>query len=289
MLVSDFIKGLRALIDSGDQLPTLPTVIFQLHAVLADERAGNEQVAAVIERDPALTARLLRAANSAAFARGPDRVASVLTAIQRLGTSQVRALCLVLAVVNAFKDRRCSLNYGSFWAHCASVGMVARLIWARARPDASMSLDDMYVAGLLHDIGLLVVDQFFPEYFDKVVQMRQTLGSNVWQAEQVVLGMHHGDVGGALLGHWGLPESVVDAVTYHHRPAEARAEYLRACRVVAAAEIVCTTQGWGLPEEGDGGVTPEQALIELGLPDSLIPELLLELEPAGEHAASMLG
>jgi HD-like signal output (HDOD) protein len=123
--VTTFIEGLQRLLKTGDQLPTLPTVVFQLHAALDDENVTTSQVAAIIERDVALTARLLRAANSAAFARGPGQVTTVSAAIQRLGLSQVRSLCLVLAVVQAFGRGR-GLDHEALWAHSAAVGLVAR-------------------------------------------------------------------------------------------------------------------------------------------------------------------
>lgn len=89
-MTTGFIEGLQGLLKSGTQLPTLSTVVFQVHAVLDDDRKGAADVAAVIERDPALTTRLLRAANSALYSRGGDRVASVYAATQRIGLNQVR-------------------------------------------------------------------------------------------------------------------------------------------------------------------------------------------------------
>jgi HD-like signal output (HDOD) protein len=284
MSVTTFAQELQDLIRSGDQLPTLPHVVFQLHAVLNDEMAGSGDVAAVIEKDPSLTARLLRAANSAAFARGPDRVGSVQVAIQRLGVNQVRAITLVLSVVNAFGGRRRGLEHEAFWAHSAAVGLVARLIYARARPDAAMSSEDMYVAGLLHDLGLLILDQFFPDHYDRVAKERAASGQPLFEVEQQLLGMSHAEVGGALLGHWGLPQSVVDAVSFHHRPGAAPDTHRRVAQVVSAAEAFCTTRDWSLAEEGAAQVTPEEALLALNLPDSLVEELMVELEPAGQDA-----
>jgi HD-like signal output (HDOD) protein len=289
MATTTFAQDLENLLRSGDQLPTLPTVVFELHGVLNNELAGVGDVAAVIERDPALTARLLRAANSAAFTRGPEqRVGSVLAAIGRLGVNQVHALCLVLSVVNAFGGRRRGLGHEAFWAHSAAVGMVAKLIYARARPDGSMSLEDMYVAGLLHDLGLLVLDQFFPEHYDQIAAQSKDGEESLWATEQRLLGMSHADVGGALLEHWGLPVSVVRAVSFHHKPELAPPNCARLAWVVAAAEAFCGAQRWALVEEGRPQYTAEAALAGLGLPDSLVEELLIELEPAGEQAQGVL-
>ncbi|HEU4587340.1 MAG TPA: HDOD domain-containing protein [Gemmatimonadales bacterium] len=290
MSASTFAQELEDLLRTGDQLPTLPHVVFELYGVLNDDMAGTGDVAAVIERDPALTARLLRAANSAAFVRGPQqRVGSVLAAIGRLGVNQVRAICLVLSVVNAFGGRRRGLGHEAFWAHSAAVGMVAKLIYARARPDGHMSLEDMYVAGLLHDLGLLILDQFFPEHYDRIAAARSDADESLWTTEQRLLGMTHAEVGGALLERWGLPGSVVRAVSCHHKPELAPPDSARAAWVVAAAEAFCGTQQWALVEEGRPQYTPEAAFAGLGLPDSLVDELLIELAPVGEQAQGVLG
>src|SRR5512147_807202 len=113
---------MRDLLARGENLPTLPTVVFQLHRVLDDEHAGAADVAAIIERDPALTARLLRSANSAAFSRSGERIGSISSAVSRLGVNQVRAICIVLAVVKAFSRKAGGLDHQVFWTHSAAVG-----------------------------------------------------------------------------------------------------------------------------------------------------------------------
>ena len=268
-----FIEGLHGLLKSGTQLPTLPTVVFQLHAVLDDDRKGPADVAAVIERDPALTTRLLRAANSAMYARGTDRVASVYAATQRIGLGQVRSLCLVLAVVQAFGSRRRVLSHEALWSHSGAVGAVARYLWGAVDRPGTLPADDIYVAGLLHDVGLLVLDQFFPEEYDKLAALRQEIELPLWQHEEDLLGMDHGDVGGLLLGSWSLPAAVVDAVTYHHRPDEAPEQHRGVCQTVHAAEILCTELGRPLDDELPIGADGQSALAALGVRPERLPEL----------------
>ena len=112
--MSSIIHGMRDLVAKGENLPTLPTVVFQLHGILDKETAGAADVASVIERDPSLTARLLRTANSAAFTRGSEPVGAVSVAVARLGVSQVRAICIALAVVKAFGGRSVTLDHQTF-------------------------------------------------------------------------------------------------------------------------------------------------------------------------------
>jgi HD-like signal output (HDOD) protein len=271
---------MRDLLAKGENLPTLPMLVFQLHRVLDDERAGAGQVAGIIERDPALTARLLRAANSAAFARpGGDRIGSVSAAVSRLGVNQVRAVCIVLAVVKAFHNRADGLNHQEFWIHSAAVGMTARRLWERHGRDPTISADDIYVAGLLHDTGVLVIEQHFPREFAEVLASRAALGSRLWQVEEDHLGMDHGAVGGLLLGRWSLPAFISEAVTNHHHPHQADDQFRTVCRIVQAAETLCIEGGAGLPEEGPADCSVADVLGELGLPDEEVA-LLIESVPA---------
>jgi HD-like signal output (HDOD) protein len=286
LLTTGFIQGLQGLLKSGTQLPTLPTIVFQVHAVLDNDRKGPADVAAVIERDPALTTRLLRAANSALYSRGGDRVASVHSAIQRVGLNQVRGLCLVLSVVQAFGSKKRALNHDIFWAHSGAVGATARYLWVGTRTPG-VSPDDVYVAGLLHDVGLLVMDQFFPEEFDRLAALRQEIELPLCQHEEDLLGMDHGEVGGLLLGSWKLPDVVVNSVSYHHRAAEAPEQLRKVCAVVEAAELLCSEQGYGLADEQPLGASGPDALVALGFVPEQIPAMLEDIRSISERAAGV--
>jgi HD-like signal output (HDOD) protein len=283
------INGMRDLLAKGENLPTLPTVVFQLHHVLDNENAGARDVANIIERDPALTARLLRAANSAAFARpGGDRVGSVSMAVSRLGVNQVRAVCIVLAVVKAFRTRAGGLDHQEFWIHSAAVGMMARKLWDTYGDDPAISVDDIYVAGLLHDAGVLVIEQHFPKEFDEVLSARAETNSRLWQVEEDHLGMDHGAVGGLLLGRWSLPAFTAEAVTNHHHPTQADEQYQRVCRIVQAAETLCIEGGAGLPEEGPADCSAADVLTELGATDEEVETLVASVEKTAESARTFL-
>ncbi len=281
------IQGMRDLLARGKDLPTLPTVVFQLHKALDNEMVSDREVAAIIERDPALTGRLLRAANSAAFARG-DRIASVQACISRLGVNQVRAICIVLAVVRAFGPRAGGLDHQRFWEHSAAVAMLAQKLWDLVGKAPGENAEDVYVAGLLHDAGLLVLEQFFQRDFLEARAEQKETGAPLWKCEEESLGMDHGTVGGLLLGRWGLPAMIVDAVTNHHHAEESEEEYRQVARVVHAAEAVCTTDGIGLPEEGPADVDPEAALIGIDCSPSEVQQLLDQLPAIGERARQFL-
>jgi HD-like signal output (HDOD) protein len=282
------INGMRDLLARGENLPTLPTVVFQLHTVLDNEHAGSADVAAIIERDPSLTARLLRAANSAAFARAGARIGSVSSAVARLGVNQVRAICIALAVVKAFSRKTGGLDHQAFWTHSAAVGMTARRLWDLFGEDPNVSADDIYVAGLLHDTGLLVLEQHFPREFMEAFAARAESGGRLWQAEEEHLGMDHGAVGGLLLGRWSLPAFIAEAVTNHHHPHQAEDQYQRLCRVVQAAEVLCTECGAGLADEGPADCSAADVLGELGADEETIEAMQAEIPRVAERSREFL-
>jgi HD-like signal output (HDOD) protein len=282
------INGMRDLLERGDNLPTLPTVVFQLHRVLDDENAGANEVAAIIEKDPALTARLLRAANSAAYSRGGDRLGSVSAAVARMGVNQVRAVCIVLAVVKAFAHREGGLDHETFWIHSATVGALGRKLWDRFGDKPTVSGEDAYVAGLLHDTGLLVLEQHFFEDFASVLTIRREHGGRLWQMEEQHLGLDHGAVGGLLMGRWSLPSYIGEAVTNHHHPHQADESFLQLCRVIQAAEVLASTAGAGLAEEGDTDSSPADVLTELGAGEEEIEELVAAVPEVAERCRQFL-
>ncbi len=282
------INGMRDLLAKGENLPTLPTVVFQLHKVLDDEHAGMSDVAAIIERDPALTARLLRTANSAAFAGPGGRIGSVSAAVSRLGINQVRAICIVLAVVKAFHSRADGLDHQAFWIHSAAVGMVAKRLWELLGNDPGVEADDMYVAGLLHDSGLLVLEQHFPTEFAEVLRIQTASGGRLWQNEEQHLGMDHGAVGGLLLGRWSLPQFIADAVTNHHHPHQADEQVQNICRIVQAAEVLCSENGVGLPLEGTVDCSVADVLGELGASEADIEGIAGQIPDLARRATQFL-
>jgi len=191
---------------------------------------------------------LLRLANSAAFNQGHP-VGSVSHAVQLIGLTHVGALCVALAVVNAFSDRRGGLGHRAFWQHCAGVAFVARDLAGHIGYD-KVAAEQMYIGGLLHDIGLLLLDQFFPEYLQQSIAEAFTRSCPLNVAEDLVLGADHGEVGGLLLGRWSLPEAIVSMVSSHHEPASGPREYRDACWIVYCAEMICCENGPSLSIEG---------------------------------------
>jgi HD-like signal output (HDOD) protein len=278
--MTDFAAELKSLINKGGDLPALPDTILELRAALDDERVGDMQIADIIGRDPVITGKLLRVANSVAYSRGVE-VNSVLNAVQRVGMREVRVICVVLAVVDAFPGTKNSLDLKQFWDHSAAVGRVAQLLCRKIQLQGAAGTDDVYVGGLLHDVGILLMSQFFPDQFGEIQALRAETGVPLWKAEKQVIGMCHGQVGGLLTERWSLPASISTCISGHHVPEEVPAEYVHACQVLRASESLCTSLGAGVDAEGEADDDAFNALSALDMPDAQMEAVLGEIEEVG--------
>ena len=275
-----FSDDLNALIEKGQDLPTLPDTILELRTALDDEMCGDTRIAEIIANDPVITGKLLRVANSAAYSRGIE-ITSVLNAVQRVGMREVRAICVVLAVVEAFGGKKGPLDLRQFWDHSAAVGKIAQLLCRRVTLDGAAEPDDVYVSGLLHDVGILLMSQFFPDQFEAVNALRAESDVPLWQAEDQVLGLDHGDVASRLVTRWSLPDSISLCVYGHHKPEAVPDEYQPACRILSASEALCTSLGAGVDVEGQADNDPFTALSELDMAPEEIESVLEEIEEVG--------
>ena len=203
----------REMVGELVDLPARPRVFSELARALADERAGMDEIARIIEEDIAISARVLQLVNSAFFAP-PQPVRAVKAAVVRLGTRMIRDLVLALEVFQ--EDRTPALPGFSLDAqhrHAMSVAYVARRLLEDSR-DA----DDAFLAGLLHDIGKLVLVGQIPEYLRDVLAEAKATGRPLDAVERGAKGVTHARIGAYLLGLWGMPYPVMEAVANHHAP-----------------------------------------------------------------------
>ena len=280
---TEFGPSLEALLKSGQQLPTLPVLVIQVQRALANEMSGLRDIGQIIERDPALTARLLRVANSAAFSRG-DPVTNIGAAVGRLGMGHVRSLCLAVGVVRAFGESSQRLDHKRYWQHSAAVGMVAERLAGESKRYAQVDGAEAYTAGLLHDVGLLVMDQFFPEEFAGTQEETDREHAPRWRVELGRLGQDHGAIGARVLERWQLPDVVRLAVDGHHLPDQAHGKAAALAQITWGAEALCTASGLELAQEGAPEVTPAEVFERCEVPSDRRDALLAEVGAIGERA-----
>ncbi|WP_245232498.1 HDOD domain-containing protein [Thiorhodococcus minor] len=204
------------LLERLDELPSLPAVYHRVRQTLENPDGSLETVAAIIEADPALAARLLRVANSALYGLA-TKVDTVLRALTIIGAAETHNLVLATTLVSVFRDLPLgAVSMRSFWEHSIACGVAARVI---ARVGGRASPDRAYLAGLLHDIGRLPLYILEPHIMGAALQAHRDRQGHLFDLEQQFFGSSHAEIGAALLRGWAIPEVFCAAAAHHHRPA----------------------------------------------------------------------
>ena len=207
-MVHDAIKKV---LDDGLKLYALPQTLSEVLRVVSDDTTGADDLAKVLMRDPAMTARVLRVVNSPYYGVG-RKIGSVPQAVVTLGMRQVTALALSTSVYTMTERWQSSFDRVRFWRHSLETAIAARDL---AEKSGYKKTEEMFVAGLLHDIGLLVLERSFPDQYHKMWKKSLGNGTLVEQEEEA-WGSNHARVGQFLLEQWRLPETVSQAVGHHH-------------------------------------------------------------------------
>ena len=208
---------LKTLISDLRSLPSLPTLYQELMLELQSPDVTMQKLGEIISRDIGMTAKMMQLVNSAFFGL-PIHVFDPMHAAKLLGPVILRALVLSVQVFSKF-DRvvSCGLSIEKFTNHSLAVASVAKNI-AISENQSKKIADNALIAGLLHDVGKLILAQNLPETYNKNTACAKDKNITISEAEQSTIGVTHAEVGAYLLGLWGLPDDIVEAVAFHHRP-----------------------------------------------------------------------
>jgi len=218
----------------GSWAASPPILYYQLREKLDDPNSSFEDLADIVKTDPALSARLLKIVNSA-FYGFAEKVDTLTHALNIVGTDQLTDLALAAIVTSKFQGiPRDLINMEMFWMHCVGCGIASRKIAERM---PGVESEKMYLGGMLHDIGSLIIFKESPEDAKKILLRCKENGENLFKVEKEVLGYDHAEVGALLLTEWKLPQRLVEVVKYHHAPADA-GDYLEETCIVARADAL---------------------------------------------------
>ena len=212
-------QTVRELLGRMPQLPSPSDHYSRVVRELQSSTATPEAVGSLIAQDPAMTARVLQLANSAAYGL-PTEDADPVSAVRELGLENIKSLLLLSHTYSNFsKVEAAGMSVAQLWEHSHNTSRVAAAIAREHGADAA-TVQQSATAGLLHNIGKLALAVNLPEHIAEVTRLSTSGAMNWWQAEQKIFGATHGEVGGWLLGVWGLPVPIVEAVALHHHPAK---------------------------------------------------------------------
>lgn len=224
-------------LESIQEIPTLLTISTEIERLTLDTDTSAEDIGKLIKLDPALTSKVLGIANSALYASA-QQTTTLNQAISKLGFAEIRRITLAVAFLNSFKSLY--VNYEKFWTHSITTAYLALNL--HKLTNSGLKGDRLFTCGILHDIGVLIFDQFFPELYKKVFDITAAKRSDLQLIEEKTLGITHAEVGAILLRKWKLPDEITDVVEYHHHPQSAQIS-VRDAKIVYLANFISNNRG----------------------------------------------
>lgn len=208
---------LLKLVSGMQTLPSLPTLYREVMEELHSPVASIDKIGQIISKDLGMLTKMLQVVNSPFYGL-PRRISSATQAVALLGLDTIKSLVLSMKVFSQFESSsQTFFSLDVLWNHGMTTGRYARAIAKDQRAETRI-IEDGFTAGLLHDVGLLVLATNVPDRYTETLAVMQNEGLTEWEAERKVLGATHAEVGGYLLGVWGLSDTVVEAVAFHHNP-----------------------------------------------------------------------
>jgi HD-like signal output (HDOD) protein len=260
-------ERLQSFVSGLESLPSIPAVYNEIRTKLQSPEVTLREIGEVVGKDPAMTAKILQLVNSAFFGLG-RRVSNVGEAATLIGIEALKALVLSVGIFSQFdseKNNDPDFSLEALWNHCMAVAAGAKRI-AKAEGAAKEVIDDSFLAGVLHDIGILIMEQNFSEEHAKVRALSVEQGLTLQQAEREIFGTTHGAIGAYLLGLWALADPVVEAVAFHHEPSLTEQ---RGFSPLAAVHVANMLDRTGMPEgmlvnsrTGDDAFLAESGLLD---------------------------
>jgi len=270
--------AVRELIEDIGGLISLPEVVLKINELVNNDGASATEIAQVISHDPGIATRILKVANSSMYG-GQRQIDSIQRAVTILGTKQIRDLVLSTTAAKVFDGiPNDVISVEDFWHHSLYCALLAR---ALANVSHTVNADTLFTAGLLHDIGHLVMFNRVPEQAHEAIMLtvQGEASLDLYQAEQQILGFDHAEVGADLARHWHLPEILVSCIAYHH-DLHASTEHIQAVAHVHIANAIASLPYSDIPVVEDlSRVSPEAWALA-----NIKPERLGEaVEEAQQH------
>lgn len=283
-LPSERRESLERLFQHIGSVASLPAAGQRILTLTENESTSAEELRDAIQADPVLVARILRRLNSSYFGLS-QRVADVRTAVNLLGVREIRNLAITVFMSKMFEDSGSHGDYRreGLWSHSVSVGVCARLV---ARVCGRSTPEEAYVGGLLHDIGLILLDQTLRRHFVRVLD---AISPNVptCDAENQILSFDHATLGGYVAQRWSFPPQIVDSITYHHDPLRYQGRHKEMVYLVSIANYLCSRAGRTSLGVHNVMAPPDEVYAGLGLDHVSLTIICSELEATLDKADAL--
>jgi len=231
---------LEKLLSQITDIPTLPTSVLRVMQMIEDPFCSASDLAKVVQSDPAMAVKILKLANSSYYGFRQN-ISNVPQAVTLLGFATLKNTLLAAAVFDMFRVSSTGFDLPALWKHSIATATGAKLLAKRVRYPQT---EKAFTAGLLHDVGKIIIARFLPQALTEVVELVQMEHLTICDAEQRVLGLSHPALGAWVLGRWGLPAPLIEAVEFHHCPTRSQGTFDLA-GIVYLANILAHRAGIG--------------------------------------------
>jgi len=278
-------NGNTVLIDqqlSIDSVPSLPNYVMLINKAIKDPDVSIKQVAELISQDIGLTIRILNIANSVLYRQTYKETVSINDAVKRIGFDEIRSICLSIALSKFFQfdHETYRKNLVDLWMHSLAVAFTSEVIIGFCSPEVRDNLEEdlIYSAGLLHDVGLVVICQQKPALYEELSSTYNRDRGFLPDIERDIFGYSHAEVGQFLLRYWDFPDKISEIVRYHHEHEKAGDEIKPYAKILHIADSICTQYGYSDDVEAIVEPFDVSAWHDLGLKDENIQEIIKVVE-----------
>ncbi|UCD63406.1 MAG: HDOD domain-containing protein [Candidatus Zixiibacteriota bacterium] len=273
MITAEIDSKIKTVVSNVRNLPTPPIVFHQIQKVINDPGVNAVKVASILAEDPAMSVKVLRLTNSAFYGLARE-IESVKQAVVIIGFEAIKNLVLSASVLDMFKGKNIDEDYQEkYWRHSLSTGVACRLLARRLKSRGMVDPDAAFSAGLLHDVGKMVICCYLPAEYSRFKAERDKDASSAdFEIEQKILGYNHGQIGGFLATQWKIPHKLINAITYHHDPGQ-QEEDEPIAYMVNLADYMAKKAFYDESEAHLVGAAPETALGYFAVDETTLLEL----------------
>jgi len=273
----------NAVISGITKIAALPDVAVKFNDAIQNPLTSNQDLENIISEDSALASRVLRISNSAIYSF-PSKIDTISKALNIIGQNEVRDIIFACSIINSFKNvPETSLNMEQFWRHNLAVAVASRLIASLRREN---NVERYFLAGLLHDLGRLILLVERPGIMGKVFASFEASGGYLYAEEKKEMGFCHSDIAALLLKKWRFPKAIIESVRYHHNPSSA-GEYIIPAGIVHIADIIAHAVKLGESGERNVPILDEKAwgfvAVDIDDIDYIFDQLCIQYEEAVKY------
>ncbi len=231
------LETARKLVNTIEDLPTIPAVATQVLQLLDNPDVDVDKVADLMLTDQVMTARVMKMVNSPVY-RPSHEITSLKRALVYLGIRHIKEIALTSSFISAFENKGGVIDISTFWAHAFGVGMVAKIFAEKIKyPD----IEKAYLSGIIHDIGEVVLSYYQPDTFAGILTKIKQAPARLVDLELEAFQTTHNEIGYCIAEKWNFPEAYQEVIMYHHTPREATSDPVL-CAIVNLADLFCSVR-----------------------------------------------